>query len=195
MAQGVERPTFYFRKKGPTNTDKTLEIALSFCNDQGIGKIVVASSTGETALKCHAQVAPSMELEIIAVTYGAGSKYRDGVEMFNKNRESLLMKGIQVVRGIHALSGVERTFEYRYKNGFIPLNLVADTLRMFSQGMKVCVEVVIMAAEAGYISPDEDVVAVGGTGTGADTAVLIRSGYAASLFDTRIKAVLCIPAG
>ncbi len=195
MSQGTEGRTFYFRKKGPANTEKTLEIALSFCRDHDVGKLVVASSTGETALKCYGKVSSPTNVEIIAVTYGAGSKYREDVEAFNKNRDSLLKKGIRVVRGIHALSGVERTFEHRYKSGFIPLNLVADTLRMFSQGMKVCVEVAVMAAEAGYITSEEDVVAVGGTGSGADTAVLIRSGYAASLFDTRIKAVLCMPAG
>jgi hypothetical protein len=193
MTQGVERPAFYFKKRGTSNTDKALEIALSFCREQSIRKIVVASSTGETALKCHSK-AGSMQIEIIAVTYGAGTKYREEVEAFNRNHETLLKKGIRVVRGIHALSGVERTFENRYKSGFIPLNVVADTLRMFSQGMKVCVEISIMAAEAGLITSEEDIVAVGGSGTGADTAVLIRSGYAASLFDTKIKAVLCMPA-
>jgi hypothetical protein len=193
MTQGIERQVFYFKKKGTANTDKALDIALSFCREQSIGKIVVASSSGETALKCHGKAASSPGVEIIAVTYGAGSKYREEVEAFNRNHDTLLKKGVRVVRGIHALSGLERSFENRYKSGFIPLNLVADTLRMFSQGMKVCVEVSIMAAEAGYITPDEDVVAVGGSGSGADTAVLIRSGYAASMFDTRIKGILCMP--
>jgi len=193
MAQGTERPVYYFKKRGPANTDKTLEIALSFCKEQNIRKIVVASSTGETALRCHEKAA-SMQIEMVAVTYGAGTKYREEVEAFNRNHQTLLKNSIRVVRGLHALSGVERSFENKYKSGFTPLNVVADTLRMFSQGMKVCVEISIMAAEAGYITPEEDVVAVGGSGTGADTAVLIRSGYAASLFDTKIKAVLCMPA-
>jgi len=193
MAQGTDGKIFYFKKKGPSNTDKTLEIALSFCKEQNIRKIVVASSSGETALRCHEKSA-SMRIEMIAVTYGAGTKYREEVEAFNRNQEKLRQKSIRVVRGLHALSGVERSFENRYKSGFTPLNVVADTLRMFSQGMKVCVEISIMAAEAGYITPAEDVVAVGGSGAGADTAVLIRSGYAASLFDTKIRAVLCMPA-
>lgn len=192
MAQGFESRIYYFRKKGPANTAKTLEIALSFCRERNIGKVVVASSSGETALKCK-DMADSTQ-EIIAVTYGAGSRFREEVEAFERARPTLLEKGIRLVRGIHALSGLERSFEHRYKSGFIPLNLVADTLRMFSQGMKVCVEVALMAAEAGYIRSDEDVVAIGGSGSGADTAVLLRSGYAASLFDTRIKEILCMPA-
>ena len=192
MSKGTEGKIFYFDKKGSVNTDRALEIALACCEEKGIRKIVVASSTGKTALRLHDKAKPS--IEVIAVTYGAGSKYREEVEEFNRNRETLVEKGIRVVRGIHALSATERTFENKYKSGFIPLNIVADTLRMFSQGMKVCVEVAVMAAEAGFVTPDEEVVAVGGTGTGADTAVVLKPAYAAGMFETKFKAVLCMPA-
>jgi hypothetical protein len=192
MSKGVEGKVFYFEKKGSVNTDRALDIALACCEEKGIRKIVVASSTGKTALRLHDKAKPS--IEVIAVTYGAGSKYREEVEEFNRNRETLVEKGIRVVRGIHALSATERTFENKYKSGFIPLNIVADTLRMFSQGMKVCVEVAVMAAEAGFVTPDEEVVAVGGTGGGADTAVVLKPAYAAGMFETKFKAVLCMPA-
>ncbi len=192
MSKGTEGKVFYFEKKGSVNTDRALEIALACCEEKGIRKIVVASSTGKTALRLHDKAKPS--IEVIAVTYGAGSKYREEVEEFNRNRETLVEKGIRIVRGIHALSATERTFENKYKSGFIPLNIVADTLRMFSQGMKVCVEVAVMAAEAGFVTPDEEVVAVGGTGTGADTAVVLKPAYAAGMFETKFKAVLCMPA-
>jgi len=191
MSKSRESRIFYFAKKGDVNTDETLDIALAACEQLGIGKIVVASSSGKTALKLKEKANPS--IEIIAVTYGAGSKYVEEVEAFNKNRPLLEEKGIRIVRGIHALSATERTFENKYKSGFIPLNLVADTLRMFSQGMKVCVEAAVMAAEHGFIKSEEDVVVAAGTGHGADTAVVLRPGYAASMFDTKIKAILCMP--
>ena len=192
MSKGTEGRIFYFEKKGTVNTDRTLEIALACCEDKGIKKVVVASSTGKTALRLHEKAKPSVE--IIAVTYGAGSKYREEVEEFNRNRETLAKKGIQTVRGLQGLSATERAFENKYKSGLLPLNIVADTLRMFSQGMKVCLEVALMAAEAGFITPDEEVVVVGGSGTGADTAVIMKPAYAASMFDTKFKAILCMPA-
>jgi hypothetical protein len=191
MSQGKENKVFYFSKKGAVNTDKALDIALACCEERGIKKFVVASSSGKTALKLQTKAKPS--IEIIAVTYGAGSKYKEEVEEFNRNRSLLEEKGVRIVKGIHALSATERTFENKYKSGFIPLNVVADTLRMFSQGMKVCVEVAVMAAEHGFIKPEEDVVVAGGTGHGADTAVVMRAGYAASMFDTKFRAVLCMP--
>ena len=193
MSQGNEERVFYFEKRGAANTDKTIDIALRFCEEKNMRKIVVASSTGKTALKMKEKAKAG--LEIIGVTYSAGSKYREEVEEFDKNRGALEKKGIRIVRSLHALSATERGFENKYKNGLLPLNIVADTLRMFSQGMKVCVEIAIMAAEHGFITPDEDVVAVGGSGHGADTAVVMRPAYAGNLFDTKIKAVLCMPAG
>lgn len=192
MSKGTEGKVLYFEKKGTVNTDRTLEIALVCCEDKGIKKVVVASSTGKTALRLREKAKPSVE--IIAVTYGAGSKYREEVEEFNRNRETLAKKGIQTVRGLQGLSATERAFENKYKSGLLPLNIVADTLRMFSQGMKVCLEVALMAAEAGFITPDEEVVVIGGSGTGADTAVIMKPAYAASMFDTKFKAILCMPA-
>ena len=191
MSKGTEGKVLYFEKKGTVNTDRTLEIALACCEDKGIKKVVVASSTGKTALRLREKAKASVE--IIAVTYGAGSKYREEVEEFNRNRETLAKKGIQTVRGLQGLSATERAFENKYKSGLLPLNIVADTLRMFSQGMKVCLEVALMAAEAGFITPDEEVVVIAGSGTGADTAVIMKPAYAASMFDTRFKAILCMP--
>ncbi len=192
MSKGNEGKVFYFEKKGAVNTERALEIALACCEEKGIRKIVVASSTGKTALLLRDKAKPS--IEVIGVTYSAGSKYREEVEEFNRNRETMIRKGIQVVRGLHALSATERAFENKYKTGLLPLNIVADTLRMFSQGMKVCLEVAVMAAEAGFVTPDEEVVVLGGSGHGADTAVVMKPAYAASMFETKFKAILCMPA-
>ncbi len=193
MSQGSEGSVFYFEKRGAVNTEKTIDIALRAAGLRNIAKIVVASSTGKTAMRVKSKAETGFE--IIGVTYGAGSKFREEVEEFNNNRDALERKGIRIVRGLHALSATERAFEHRYKNGLLPLNIVADTLRMFSQGMKVCVEIAVMAAEHGFVMPNEDIVAVGGSGHGADTAVVMKPAYAANMFDTKIKAVLCMPIG
>ena len=103
--------------------------------------------------------------------------------------------GIKIVRGIHALSATERTFENKYSAKLIPLNLVSDALRMLGQGMKVCVEISIMAAEHGFVTPRDDVVVLGGSGKGADTAVVLQPAYAAEMFDLKIRQILCKPLG
>ncbi len=193
MSSQIEKKIMYFDSPGEHNTDAALDAAVAYCRASGLKKIVLASSTGATALKLKQKAGAG--IDVIAVTYGAGTRFTEEVEQFNKNREALVHAGVSIVRGVHALSGAERTFENKYKTGFLPLNLVSDTLRMFSQGMKVCVEVSIMAAEAGHISPAEDVVALGGSGEGADTAVLMKPAYAANMFSLKIKEILCMPCG
>jgi len=193
MSKVTEDKIFYFAKKGPGNTAKTLAIALDCCRSRNVGTIVVASSTGETALSLCKLAGDSVD--IVAVTYSAGSRYHEEVEKFDRNRQLLIGHGIKIVRGLHALSGVERGFEGKYESGLLPLNLVSDTLKLFSQGVKVCVEIGVMAAEHGFVSPDEEIVAIGGSGTGADTALVIKPAYARNFFETRIKAILCMPVG
>jgi len=193
MNTDIEKSIVYFAERGLKNTDRTIACAVACCREQSISKIVVASSSGETALKARAAADPACE--VIAVTYGAGSRFVEEVAAFNVNRPRIEAAGIKIVRGIHALSATERTFENKYATKLIPLNLVSDSLRMFGQGMKVCVEVAIMAAEHGFITPAEDVVVLGGSGEGADTAVLLKPAYAASMFDLRIRQILCKPLG
>jgi len=191
MTSGQESKIFYFDSKGQINTDKTLDIALECCRERKTQKIVVASSTGETALKLHKK-APT-EIDIIAVTYSAGSRFPEEVEQFLKNQDEIMAKGITIVRGMHALSATEKAFQNKYKTGMMPLNIVADSLRMFCHGVKVCVEIAIMAAEAGHITPDQEVVTIAGSHRGSDTAVVLKPAYAANMFETKIRALLCMP--
>jgi len=191
MSKGVERTIYYFDEKGPINTEKTLEIALAYARTAKIGTIVLASSTGETALKLHEMAGGSVR--IASVTYNAGSRFESAVTQFNQNRGRLEQKGILIVRGLHALSGGEKAFSAKYQTNLLPLNIVADTLRMFSQGVKVCVEIAVMAAEHGLVTPDEDVVFVAGSGHGADTALVMKPVFAEDMFKAKIKALLCMP--
>ena len=94
---------------------------------------------------------------------------------------------------MHALSATEKAFQNKYKTSLMPLNIVADSLRMFCHGVKVCGEIGIMAAEAGHITPDQNVVAIAGSHRGADTAVVLKPDYAANMIETKIRTLLCMP--
>ena len=52
---------------------------------------------------------------------------------------------------------------------------IRETFRAFGQGFKVAIEVILIAADKGLITLYEDVIGVGGTGMGADTAVIARA--------------------
>jgi hypothetical protein len=90
------------------------------------------------------------------------------------------------------LASAERAFRDKY-GGIDTQEIIADTLRRLSQGVKVGVECVMMAADAGVIPVDEDVVAVGGTSRGADTAMVVRPANSRRFFDLKVREMLCMP--
>ena len=74
-----------------------------------------------------------------------------------------------------------------------PGEIIAQTLRMMGVGVKVGIECAVMAADAGLVGTDEDVIAVAGTRSGADTAIVVRPVYSQDLFDLKVKEILCKP--
>jgi hypothetical protein len=71
--------------------------------------------------------------------------------------------------------------------------VMAYTLRIFGQGTKVAVEIALMAADAGLVRTGEDVISIGGSGKGADTALVLRPATSSHLFDLRVREVICKP--
>ncbi len=73
--------------------------------------------------------------------------------------------------------------------------MIAHVLRLLSQGVKVGCEITCMAADAGRIRVGEEVIAIGGSGTGADSAIVVRASNTHTFFDTRILEIICKPRG
>ena len=108
------------------------------------------------------------------------------------HRERLEAAGVPIVVHSHILSGVGRAITGKF-GGVTGVELIAHTLRLFSQGVKVAVEVAVMAADAGRLPTDQDAIGVGGSGTGADSALVLRPAHAANFFDLRIRELICMP--
>jgi len=188
MAEFETKEITYFKKPGKENTAKTIELALDYAKRNGIKKVIVATYSGETALKIAEK---TTDIKVIAVTVHAGTR-KERKEAWEKNLEKLKSKGIECFRGTHALSGVEKGMNKRY-GGVFPLMIFVDALKLFSEGVKVCVEIALMATDAGLASPDEDIIAIGGTSGGCDTALLIQPNYTSDIFNMGIKEIICVP--
>ena len=177
-----------FEKPGSENTQKALELAHDRARELGLREVVVASSTGDTAYK-------AMDIfegfRVVVVTYHCGFKEPFRKSLKPETRAGLEKNGARIVEATHALSGVERSIAKKY-GGSYPALIMADTLRLFGHGTKVCVEIAIMAADGGVLS-GEDIVAIGGTGRGADAALIIKPAHMSNLFDMRIREVICKP--
>jgi len=177
----------YWDKEGKENTEATIEAALQYARERGINYIVVASSTGTTAEKFI-----DCGKKVVCVTYQAGFKEPGKLTMKPEARQRLQQAGIEVLATTHLMAGLDRALRYKFQ-GIYPSEIMAYTLRMFGQGVKVCVEVAGMALDAGLIPHGEEIVVVAGSGRGADTAVVMVPAHSQYIFDTKIKEIICKP--
>lgn len=179
----------YFKEPGETNTDELISLVKDRVEELGINTILVASTSGKTAIKVDESIE---DVDIVSVTHHAGFKEKGVMELTEEQEEELIKRGILTFSGSHALSGVGRGISNRF-GGVTPVEIIAETLRMFSQGIKVCVEISIMAADAGLIPMDEEIIVIGGRGNGADSAVILSPANMTNVFDLRIHEIIAMP--
>ena len=183
----MEKKILYFDKPGKANTDDTLKLARERARELDIDQMVVATTHGYTAQKAKS-ILGDMGMKIIAVSISAGFD-EEGWTMSREERKSLEDIGIIVITTTHTLGGdVNEAF-----NGDTPNRIVRDTLYRFCQGMKVAVEISLMAADAGVIDTSREVISIAGTGEGADTAIVIKPTFSRRFRDLEIREILAKP--
>ena len=177
----------YFEKCGRTNTNITVELALKAAKEKGINYIVVASNEGETA-----KLLKDCGINIVVVTHVNGFREPGIQEMCEETKTLLENYGFKVFTSTHALSGAERGLSNKF-GGISPIEVMAHSLKMFGQGVKVSVEISTMALDGGIIPYGEDIIAIAGSGRGADTAITLRPAHSNNILDTKIKEIICKP--
>lgn len=178
-----------FGRSGPRNTERTLEAAARRAGELGVRNVLVATTTGATAVKALRHFDAE---RLVAVTHSTGFTAPNTQELKPGLRRRLERAGVRILTGQHAFGGVGRAV--RKKLGTYELEeIMAYTLRTFGQGTKVAVEISLMAADAGLIPAGEPCVAIGGTWSGADTALLILPSNAQTFFDLRVLEVIAKP--
>ena len=185
----IKRKTVYFEAPGEQNTESVLELVKDYAQDVGIRDIVVASTTGETGVKASKVF---RGFNLVVVSHHVGFQEPGVWEMEEDNREKILENGAKILTATHALSGVERAVRKKFET-IMPLEIMAHTLRLFGEGTKVCVEITIMAADTGLIPVDREIIAIGGTGRGADTALVIKPATASRFFNLEIREIIAKP--
>jgi uncharacterized protein len=182
-------PCLYFEKPGPQNTRRTLEIAAARANELGVRNIIVASSSGKTGVLA-ARIFNGKNL--VVVTHSTGFIKPDLQEIKPALRRQIESLGGKILTAQHAFGGVNRAV--RKKLATYELDeIIAFSLRTFGQGTKVAIEISLMASDAGLISTREPCISVGGSDSGADTALLLRPANAQTFFDLRVLEVLAKP--
>lgn len=178
---------FIFDKPGKENTAKTIELAIYRAKELKIETLVVASHTGETAKQCI-----TSGLEVVCVTHHVGFAGPGIDQMEKSKRHELQEMGVKVLTSTHLFAGIDRALRIQ-SGGVYSSEIAANTLRMFSQGVKVGVEIAVMALDAGLVEYGKQIVAIGGSGRGADSAIVVTPNHSNQFFSTKIHHIICKP--
>jgi hypothetical protein len=185
----MEAKTVYFERPGRENTDEVLHIAGQRAKELGIKTVVVASTRGDTAVQA---VEALKGFRVVIVSHSQGFREPNTNTFTEENRQIVEKGGGVICTGTHLFAGISRAVRNKF-NTYLIGDLTASILKVFGEGMKVVIEVSMMAADAGLVRTDEEIISIGGTGRGADTAVVLTPVNSHNFFDLKVKEILCKP--
>ncbi|MFA5868410.1 MAG: hypothetical protein WC941_01740, partial [Candidatus Bathyarchaeia archaeon] len=179
----------YFKEPGKANTREALLMAKKRADELGLRDVVVASYTGETGALA-AETFRGYNLVVVAGMVGYLEPNQD--RMNPEYKKAIEENGGKILRACHSFGALGRAVNKKF-NAIQVDEIIAHTLRLFGAGVKVACECACMAADAGLIRTDREVVSIGGSGGGADTAVVLLPSNTHRFFDTRIREIVCKP--
>jgi hypothetical protein len=190
----TRRDIYYFDRPGEENTRDAARMAVERAKALGIRRILTASTGGSTAL-AFLDAVKGTGIELIVVTHAVGFAEPGVWEFSEEAAGTLRSAGSRIVTGTHALSGLERALSRSQRvGGGSRTEAIAESLRRtVAVGLKVAVECTLIAADQGAIPIDEEIVAAGGTVSGADTVCVIRPAHTASFFDLQVREIVAMP--
>jgi hypothetical protein len=180
----MEERIVYFEEPGTGNTETTLRLAGERAKARGIKKIIIASTRGETA-KQAAELWAGTGIKMVVVPHQYG--FMAPTQRFPAEL------AVELNKQGHAVHFGTMLFHTDHFYGSETPRIMANLLRTFCQGMKVCVEITLMAVDGGRAAPGEQVVVVAGTGRGADTAVVAIAAPSTRMTELHITEIICKP--
>lgn len=189
----MEKKVMVFKETGKVNTEACLQAVKNAVRDGNYKHLVIASTQGDTGL-LFSEALKDAGINIVVVTHSAGFKAANTHEMSSSTREKIEKTGAKVYTGTMLTHNIETSLASKF-SGVYPTLLVAQTLRRFGEGPKVCCEIVMMAADAGLIPEGEEVLAVAGTARGADSVLVIRSAASKRFLELTVLEILAKPRG
>jgi uncharacterized protein len=185
----MKNEIFYWPRPGKSNTRSTIDRALRRARELKIKHAVIATCSGASARSLRGK---ADGIKVVAVSHQSGFARPGGQEMSSKARDFLVRRGVAVLTATHFFGGFGRAIRFKY-GGLEPEETAANVLRIFGEGTKVAVEIAVMALDAGLIPYGRDVIALGGTGQGVDTALVCRPSHGKDFFNFEVREIVCKP--
>jgi hypothetical protein len=180
----MESKIFYFEDVKSENTGITFNLVQERLRNSGINKLVLASTTGTTAKKAMDFFKDS-GVKLVVVPHQF-----DFYKKENPFPHDLVKTLRESGHEVHFGSMLFHT-DNLYGNN--TSTAMANLLRCFCQGIKVCFEIVLMATDAGHLRSGEKVIAIAGTAKGSDTALVMQAASSQHVRRLRVNEIICKP--
>jgi uncharacterized protein len=180
----MESKIVYFEERRPENTDATFRLVQERLTSTGIKKLVIASTTGATAKKAM-DFFKSSGVKLVVVPHQFDFKRK-----VNPFPPELVRSLRDAGHEVHFGTMLFHTGDL-YESS-VPV-VMGNLLRCFSQGVKVCFEIVLMATDSGHVVPGEKLIAIAGTARGSDTALVMQAASSQHLKRLRVHEIICKP--
>ncbi|SFG98420.1 hypothetical protein SAMN05660649_03391 [Desulfotomaculum arcticum] len=180
----MESKVVYFESIKTDNTEAVFDLVKERMNNLAVKKLVLASTTGATARKAMDFFKDS-GVQLIVVPHQFD---------FIRKENPFPRELVETLRDAgHAVHFGTMLFHTDNMYGSNTASVMANLLRCFSQGVKVCFEIVLMATDAGYLKSGEKIIAVAGTGRGSDTALVMQAASSQNIKKLRVNEIICKP--
>jgi len=189
----MERTVRYFEKAGKENTQDCIDIVRYEVEENDYKNVVVASTTGDTGLK-FAEALNGLGANVVVVTHSAGFREPNTHEMTPEMRTKILESGATVFTGSMPTHSLDTAFAGKFSGSNLT-QIVAQSLRRFGEGCKVCCEIAMMATDGGLIPEGVEALCVSGTARGADTVAVVRGTASKRFLDLKVYEILAKPRG
>jgi hypothetical protein len=185
----LEQKMVYFERAGADNTEETFRLARERAQALGLKTVVVATTSGATGASACKYF---QGMRVVVVTHAAGFRHPNEQELMEENRAEIERNGGLILTCLHPFAGLGRAIRLKFST-YSAEEIIPNVLRLFGQGVKVACEISMMAADAGLVRTDEEVIAIAGTNQGADTAVVLQPVNTQHFFNLRVREILCKP--
>jgi uncharacterized protein len=180
----LEKKIVYFEDVREDHTAETFALVKERLAGSGIKKLVLASTTGATALTAM-EFFRDTDMKLVIIPHQFD---------FFKKENTFPRETVQKLRdaGHEVHFGTMLFHTEKLYDNHAP-SVIANFLRCFCQGVKVCFEIVLMATDGGLVDTGETVIAIAGTGRGVDTALVMQAASSRNLAGLKVNEILCKP--
>ena len=183
----IKRETIYYEEGGEELTEETLKASLEAAKELDIKTVIVASNRGVTGVKA-AEMFKDSGVKVIVVGHQMGFPVPKVQQFQPENWEKIEALGGVINLGTDV---VTNSIRRRQKLGASPMSIICQVLS--GHKVKVNVEIVAKACDAGLVFPGDRVISIAGSHLGADTSVVFEASDSPNILDIKPLMYIAFP--